>query len=390
MPTRTHGERTNAAWERSPRSQLTRRQTNTKRCHSRVCDSSFALCRLQAADRLCRSVTVPISASRVQTRCNRLSLLPLHLFLPTAPPMQPRPGTPRGQQPNPRRRLSSTITAAPAAQARQWQLTRRLSNSGKLALFRASAASELGPGCYVLKTTAVADDAIADAMLHREYSVSAELRHSHLNSVLAGDFSAPKPFLVFPYLEGISLRHLITSRASALHSLPVAYSLMLARQLAEALATMHAVGWLHGQLRPGHVIVSPHAHTTLIDLTLARRLDSHECDCSAPQGDRAAIYAAPESFSSRRRLTAAADVYSLGILLFELLAGQPPFSASSLRQLAICHQRQAPPDLRQIRLGLSHDVVDLVRRMLAKEQLRRPSDEQLIRWLTELEIQALA
>ena len=227
-------------------------------------------------------------------------------------------------------------------------------------------------------------------MLHREYLVSAKARHSNVNSVLAGNFSESKPFLVLPYLEGISLRRLIDNRAVALHMLSTSYALLLVRQLAEALAALHAAGWLHGQVNTEHMIVSPHAHATLIDLTLARRLDSHECDYGGEQNHRAATYAAPESFSSRRRITAAADIYSLGIVLFELLAGHPPFVAKSLRQLAICHQTHVPPDLRQLRPGLSHEPAELVRRMLAKEPLRRPSTDQLIRWLTELEIQALA
>jgi serine/threonine-protein kinase len=227
-------------------------------------------------------------------------------------------------------------------------------------------------------------------MLCREQVVSRDVHHPNLNAVLAADLGARQPLLILPYLEGISLRRLIASHAAAPHLLPTSNALLLVRQVAEALAEMHTAGWLHNQVRPEHVIVSPTAQATLIDLTLARRLDSHECDCGAPRDNLAAIYAAPESFSTRRRLSAAADVYSLGIVLFDLLAGHPPFSAPSLRQLAACHQRQAPPDLRQLRLGLSHEVAQLVRRMLAKEPLRRPSTDQLIRWLAELEIAELA
>jgi serine/threonine protein kinase len=231
-------------------------------------------------------------------------------------------------------------------------------------------------------------------MLQREYVVSCEVNHPNLNSVLVADISAEEPALILPYLEGVSLRRLIASRAATPHLLSVAHALMLIRQLAEALATMHNAGWLHGQVWPEHIIVSPHSHTTLIDLTLARRLNSHECDggdvLNTADYHRTATYAAPESFSSRRRLTAAADTYSLGIVLFELLSGHPPFAANSLRQLAAYHQRHAPPDLRPLHPCLSHEPAELVRRMLAKEPLRRPDDEQLIRWIAELEIQELA
>jgi serine/threonine-protein kinase len=152
---------------------------------------------------------------------------------------------------------------------------------------------------------------------------------------------------------------------------------------------MHASGWLHGQVWPEHVMISPQGHTTLIDLTQARRLTSSECD-TAEIFPAAAHYAAPETTSPRDRLTPAADTYSLGVMLFEALAGQPPFSAAAPRQLMACHRRAAPPDLRQLRAGISLEVAALVRRVLAKEPLRRPSDDELVRWLAELEIEELS
>ncbi len=311
-------------------------------------------------------------------------------FPPANGIMQPQLGRLRRQHARP----GQLSPAAPSPTPRcPWRLTRRLTTSGRLTLFRAAAANELGPGCYVWKTTATADDAIARAMLQRECVVSREVSHSSLSSVLVADLAAPQPVAILPYLDGISLRRLIASPSTSPRLLPTPSVLLLVRQVAEALAAMHTAGWLHCQMRPEHIIVSPHAHATLIDLTLARRLDSDECDLrhasSIAVDNCNAIYAAPESFSSRHRLTAAADVYSLGIVLFELLAGDPPFTLKSPRELAICHQRQAPPNLRQARPGLSHDVAELVHRMLAKEPLRRPTNEQLVRWLTELEIQEL-
>src|SRR5205823_11066002 len=101
------------------------------------------------------------------------------------------------------------------------------------------------------------------------------------------------------------------------------------------------------------------------------------------------IYAAPESFSSRCLLSAAADVYCLGLVLFEALAGRPPFEATNSRQIIIAHRRDAPPNLRQLRCNVSRDLAELVRRMLVKEPLRRPSGEQLVRWLAELEVEEL-
>ena len=92
--------------------------------------------------------------------------------------------------------------------------------------------------------------------------------------------------------------------------LPISLALSIARQVAEALAALHVAGWLHGQVRPEHVMVSPQGRVTLLDLSRCRRLQTHECDTAGSLPAMLA-YAAPEMFSAQR-LGAAADVYSPG------------------------------------------------------------------------------
>src|SRR4029079_2149085 len=133
---------------------------------------------------------------------------------------RPRLGTRKAQHAPARRRLSGPAAPAPPVPSPRWRITGRFANAGKLALFRAAAANELGPGCYVLKTTAKADDPLAQAMLHREHVVSRQVRHPNFGSVLVADLNAPQPLLVLPYLEGTSLRRLIAASASAPRLLP--------------------------------------------------------------------------------------------------------------------------------------------------------------------------
>jgi len=100
-------------------------------------------------------------------------------------------------------------------------------------------------------------------------------------------------------------------------------------------------------------------------------------------------YAAPEAFS-RTWLTPATDIYSLGVLLFEAIAGRRPFAATPSQTWAAAHRREAPPEVRAFRPEASLEVGELLRRMLAKDPLRRPGAEQTVRWLAELEIEELA
>lgn len=230
------------------------------------------------------------------------------------------------------------------------------------------------------------------ALLKREAAVATEVGHAELVSVLAWDWFACEPHLVLPYLDGITLRRLLDRRLQSALSPgagpALSRALSIVRQVAAALGALHSAGWLHGQVGPRHVIVSPQGHATLIDLTKCRRLASGECEMdgllpAAPE------YAAPEMFS-RSRLTAVADVYSLGVLLFEAIAGRLPFAAKSPQGWAAAHRREAPPDVRAIRPDASLEVREVLRRMLAKEPLRRPTAEQVVNWLAELEIEELS
>jgi serine/threonine-protein kinase len=271
-------------------------------------------------------------------------------------------------------------------EAPAYRLTRRVMSGHTFELFRAAAKGELGPGCCVLKTPRpdlIGRD-VATAMLRREADVVAGVRHPNLNCVLASDTESPAPYLLLPYHDGVSIRQLLESLQTFVS---VSKALNIVRQVAEALAELHRGGWLHGQVRPEHVVLSPQGRATLIDLTSARRLETAECDCASAVVN--AKYAAPEMTSINRRLGIAADIYSLGIMLYEVLAGRAPFEASSRQEVQQQHRHEAVPDIRAVRPDVSLEVAHLVRLMLAKEPLRRPSDSELVRWVAELEIATL-
>jgi serine/threonine-protein kinase len=223
-------------------------------------------------------------------------------------------------------------------------------------------------------------------MLRREAVVAAAVQHPNLTCVLAAETSATKPYLLFPFRDGMSLRQVLDISDSFIS---VSRALSIVRQVAEALAALHAAGWLHGQVQPDHVFLSPQGRVTVIDLTRVRRLETAECDAGDVLASEAA-YAAPENAVSNRRLTLAADVYSLGVLHYEILARHRPFEGSSPRELMEKHRREAVPDLRAARPDVTLELAHLLRLMLAKEALRRPTDSELVRWLAELEIAALA
>jgi serine/threonine-protein kinase len=160
------------------------------------------------------------------------------------------------------------------------------------------------------------------------------------------------------------------------------------RQAAEALCALHEAGWLHADVKPANIHVSPSGHATLIDLGLALQLNSDECARGAPLRGTL-IYTAPEMISSAVPVDGRSDTYSLGITLYELLAGQPPFMDDDPGRLMLAHMQREVPSLRRVLPGLNREVNDLVREMLAKEPLRRPAGQELVQRLVELELATL-
>jgi serine/threonine-protein kinase len=209
------------------------------------------------------------------------------------------------------------------------------------------------------------------------------VQHSQLATVLADHSDSDLPHLVLPYLDGVALRRVVEAGPVRLPS-----ALLFVRQIAEALAALHDAGWLHSDVKPENILVGASGHATLLDLGLARQLGSEACSARYVLATTLA-YAAPESFSEGEWLSGAADIYSLGIVLWELLTGRPPFVGEAVEIIDL-HRRETPPDLRSLRPDVTDELASLVRIMLAKEPLRRPEAQRLVRLLAEQEILAMA
>jgi serine/threonine-protein kinase len=271
-----------------------------------------------------------------------------------------------------------------------FELTRLVGCGRWSRVFRArpvgTAENDLGDYAVKLLAPQHAANPIARARLRREAVVCRAAPSRHLLAVLADGTAAEHPHLVFPLVEGATLE-----RACGLpraKPIPAASALWMARQAAEALAALHAAHWLHGSVSPREVLVAAAGHATLIGCGQARRLGTAECAAGHDAGGDPR-YGAPESFTRNGVLTGASDIYSLGVVLYELLAGRPPLAGRNFAELAREHRLQAPPPIRQLRPELSREIAELVQRMLAKEPLRRPGIAEAIRWLTELEIAEL-
>jgi len=220
------------------------------------------------------------------------------------------------------------------------------------------------------------------AVLRSEARAARQVSHPHLISVLAACTVHKPYFLVSPWLTGQTLSQILASH----RSIDLPNVLWIARQVAEALQAMEAAGWRHGDVKPANLIVSPEVHVTLIDLGFAQPLGEDGAVVDRPMMGTYQ-YAAPELVTSRLAADIRSDLYSLGVVLFQMLTARLPFQGRTLAELAEQHRTWRPPELRQFAPSLPAGLTRLVREMLSKNPCRRPRHaREVVERLTELEI----
>jgi serine/threonine protein kinase len=279
---------------------------------------------------------------------------------------------------------------APLPKVGSWELV-RLAATGTLAeIYQArpvEAPKDQTPA-YAVKMLRAQwrNDPRGIALLRREAVVGRTVAHPHLIAILAAGLAHPPYYLVMPWLHGATL----DTRLATGRKLDLPVILWIARQVAEALDALHAAGWMHGDVKPANIHVSPERHTTLLDLGFARRRD--EADSALTRCVMGSCaYLAPEMITSAVRGDIRSDLYSLGVVLFEMLTGQLPFRAESMAELVAQHKETRPPDLRELVPHLPSALVRLVHELLAKDQLRRPqTPREVIDQLIDLEIATFA
>ncbi|WP_163992864.1 serine/threonine-protein kinase [Pyxidicoccus caerfyrddinensis] len=201
-----------------------------------------------------------------------------------------------------------------------------------------------------------------------------------------GELPTGKPYILMELVEGESLRERLARGGP---SLEVGTALRIARQIAAALCAVHARDIIHRDLKPENVMLvrdeeaAGGERVKLLDFGIARLVGDGSVRTTEGVVLGTALYMAPEQCAGSDDLDDRADVYALGVVLYELLAGGPPFQGEPtavMRQ----HLFQEPPPLPE-RLRLPGELPALLRRMLAKEPSRRPRMVELAEALQQLE-----
>lgn len=208
----------------------------------------------------------------------------------------------------------------------------------------------------------------------RECRVTAALDHPGLVTVFDAGEDVGELYLVMQRVPGVSLADLIAEDAP----FPIERVAAVAAQLCAALAAVHAIPVVHRDLKPSNVMVREDGRTVLLDLGIATALDTETTRLTltgVPVGSPS--YMAPEQ-ALAATTDPRSDLYALGCLLHEMLAGEEPFRAPTALGVLRRHVDEPPVPLRRLRPEVPQPLEQLVLDLLAKRPADRPADAQAV------------
>ena len=264
--------------------------------------------------------------------------------------------------------MSSGLNRLQTALATHYRIERELGRGGMAVVYLAHDLRHDRPVALKVLHPELAETLGTDRFL-REIKLAARLQHPHIVSVHdsgevpAGSEGPGYLWFTMPYIEGESLR----DRLKHEHQLPVDEAVRIIREVALALDFAHRHGIIHRDIKPENILLVD-GHALVADFGIGRALDAAAGDDQLTNTGFAVgtpAYMSPEQTVGERDIDGRTDVYSLGVMLYELLAGEPPFGGPTAQAIAAKRMSGEIPSLRRLRPSAPEPLELVVRTALA-------------------------
>jgi eukaryotic-like serine/threonine-protein kinase len=268
----------------------------------------------------------------------------------------------------------------PAILGQRYRLERKLAQGGMAEVWLGTDLSLTRQVAVKLLKSNLAADPIVAERFRREAIAVAQLSHPNIVAVydaiddkIGGE---RRQAVVMQLVNGKSLRQLLDEQ----HRLSPDLTMHIGSCVGAALDCAHRANLVHRDIKPGNILITPDGRVLLTDFGIAKGLDGGEDDLTSPNVMMGtAKYLSPEQVRGRK-LDGRADLYSLGLVLYECLAGRVPFLGETDADTALARLNRDPTDITRLRPTLPHGLAALIHRLLA----RRPDD----RYATGAELRA--
>jgi eukaryotic-like serine/threonine-protein kinase len=195
----------------------------------------------------------------------------------------------------------------------------------------------------------------------REIRFAARLQHPHILTVLDSGEAGGRLWFTMPFVEGESLR----DRLRRERQLPLEDALQIAREAARALDYAHQHGIVHRDIKPENILLTRDGSTLVADFGIARALESDEKLTQTGMVIGTPAYMSPEQASGDKGIDARTDIYSLAAVLYEMLAGEPPYTGPTAQAVIAKRLMDPVPSVRRVRPNVPEGVDQAIQRSLA-------------------------
>jgi serine/threonine-protein kinase len=217
------------------------------------------------------------------------------------------------------------------------------------------------------------DNERAQARFEREGEILKQLKHPHIVRLFGVGKSHGTPYYAMEYIEGESLDRAMDRR----DRLTWEELVTLGKQLCDALYYAHQKGIIHRDLKPSNLMILKDGTVKLTDFGIAKDVDVTQLT-SANCTVGTAAYMSPEQCRGERNLTFKSDLYSLGVVFFELLVGKKPFSAENAMDMFLKHVNEKPERPSRLVMDIPVWLDTLVCQLLEKRPEHRPRDAEMV------------
>ncbi len=264
--------------------------------------------------------------------------------------------------------MTDTLSRLKAALADRYAIEREIGQGGMATVYLAEDVKHHRKVAVKVLRPELAAVLGADRFL-REIDIAAKLQHPHILTLIDSGEADGFLYYVMPFVDGESLR----SKLARERELPIQEAVRIIREVVDALINAHAIGVVHRDIKPDNVLLSGR-HAVVTDFGIAKAVSEAT---GAQQLTTAGValgtptYMAPEQAVADPNVDHRADIYAVGVMAYEMLAGQPPFAGASPQAVLSAHVTERPKAVTESRTSVSPELGTVIMKCLEKKPADR-------------------